>query len=237
MDSIADLWKLMVYVLLPYATLAVLLVGMIRRVRRWMGLPRARATIFPAASSQLGLVSQVGGDILLFRKTFNGSRDLWAMAYLFHLGLALVIVGHLRTVTEVPWFWQLLGMTGEQIDHTSFLLGTSAGLAMLAGAVLLLARRLVPKWRALSLFQDYLLLMLLLLIIVNGFGMRLFSHVDLEEIRRYAIGVLTLHPSPTVANSFFLWHFFFAQMLIMYFPFSKLIHGISKPVTDSWTVR
>ena len=123
------------------------------------------------------------------------------------------------------------------VEHTTFVLGIIAGIAILTGAFFLLVRRLSPKWRALSLFEDYLLLALLLAIIVTGDCMRLFSPVNLEEIRQYTTSVLTFRPAVTVSNPIFPWHFFLAQILIMYFPFSKLVHGISKPITDYWTVR
>jgi nitrate reductase gamma subunit len=237
MYLIADLWNFLVYVLLPYITIAVFVGGLIYRVRGWIRLPRAKAVIYPAASSSLDTVSRVAGDILLFRKTFNGSKGLWGMAFSFHVGLGLVIVGHFRTVTEVSWLWNLFDIGEAGIEDISFVLGAIAGFAMFIAALLLLARRLAPKWRVLSLFEDYFALALLLAIIIIGNYMRLFSPVNLEEIRQYATGVLTFHPALTVSNPLFLWHFFLAQILIMYLPFSKLIHVISKPITDSWTVR
>lgn len=237
MNAVAELWAFFVYVPLPYIAMAVFVGGLIYRIRNWVMLPRAKTVVFPAASSSMGTATQVGGDILLFRKTFQGSRSLWAMTYLFHAGLALIIVGHFRTVAEVSWFWNLFDLNEAGIELISFILGSTAGLAMFTGGLLLLSRRFMLKWRVISLFEDYFLLVLLLAVITTGIYMRLFSHLNLEEIRQYATSVLTFHPKAAVSSPLFLWHFFLAQIVLMYLPFSKLIHVISKAITDSWTVR
>jgi len=238
MDSITDAWDFFVYVPLPYIAAAVFVVGMAYRIRSWWMRPRAKAVIFPAASSSLATATKVGGDILLFLKTLKGSKALWAMAYFFHLGLALALVGHFRTITEVRWFWNLFGIDKDStIDDVTFVLGAIAGLFLLLGGLFLLARRLTPKWRVLSLFEDYFALVLLLAIIVTGSFMRFVTSPELEEIRDYTTSVLTFRPEATVSDPLFLTHFLLVLVLIIYFPFSKLVHLISKPVTDSWTVR
>jgi respiratory nitrate reductase gamma subunit len=237
METIVDAWSFFVYVIFPYITIGVLVGGLIYRIRCWWKLPRAKAIIYPTVSGSLGTVKAVAGDILLFIKTFKGSKSLWAMAYLFHVGLALVIVGHIRTVTEVSWLWNLFNLSEAGIEDASLILGSIAGTAMFAGALFLLVRRLIPKWRLISVFQDYYLLALLLGIVVTGMSMRLFSTLEVAEIHHYARSVLTFRPESVMNNAYFLWHFFLAQALIIYFPFSKLVHIVSKPVTESWTTR
>ena len=159
------------------------------------------------------------------------------MAYVFHIGLALIIVGHVRTVTEVSWLWGLFNLSDDGIHDVSMILGSVAGVAMLIGLILLLGRRFVPKWRFISAYEDYYVLAVLLGIVLTGMSMRLFSEVETEEIRHYARGVLTFRAATEIDNVFFLWHFFLAQSLIIYFPFSKLVHLFSKPVTEAWTMR
>ena len=236
MDASTDLWTFFVYVVLPYVTIVVFLGGLTYRILRWFKLPRAKAILYPT-KSKLGVVSDVTADIFLFRTTFTGSKSLWAMAFLFHAGLALVLIGHLRTVTDVPWLWSLFGLDEAGVERVSFILGTAAGLFMLIGGIMLFFRRFVSKWRVLSLFEDYVGLGLILAVVITGSYMRLFMPLHLDEIHQYTHSVLTFQPAVTVHNPAFLWHFFLAQVTIMYFPVSKLIHGISKPITDSWTGR
>jgi nitrate reductase gamma subunit len=58
-----------VYVMLPYITVIVLVVGLIWRIRIWRAKPRAKAVLFPAAGSNLAATGRVAGDIILFGKT------------------------------------------------------------------------------------------------------------------------------------------------------------------------
>ncbi len=225
------------YVVLPYVTVIVFLVGLVWRMRTWWARPRANAVLFPAAKSNMRVVARVARDILLFSKTFSTSKSLWVMAVLFHLGLLLVLLGHIRTVTEVGFLWSWFNLDEQGIREVSGALGMTAGGLILAGVVLLLSRRLTAMMRAFSIFQDYFVLVLLLMIILCGFAMRLWMPVYVDEIQHYTRGLLTFRPAVEIQNGLFLWHFFLAQILIMYVPFSKLIHLVSKPVAESWTIR
>lgn len=233
----ADAWSYFVYVVLPYLTIAALIIGIVYRVQTWRKKPRAKAIIHPMVSGRWGTVKVVATDILLFVKTYKSSKVLWALAVLFHVGLLLVIFGHIRTVTEVSWLWGLFNLSDEGIKDASMILGSIAGIAMLAGAVLLLIRRLTTACRFISIFEDYYVLVILLGIVFTGMGMRWFSEVEVEEIHHYSRGVLAFSAESEINNIWFLWHFFLAQTLIIYFPFSKLVHVFSKPVTEAWTTR
>jgi nitrate reductase gamma subunit len=55
--------------------------------------------------------------------------------------------------------------------------------------------------------------------------MRLFFKVDLERVKEWAMGMLSLRPSiPKGVNIFFSIHLFFVLFLAAYFPVSKLMH-------------
>ncbi len=226
-----------IFVILPYLTVLIFIFGLIWRIRLWWKKPRANAVLFPAVRSKLVAAGKVAGDIVLFGKTFSLSKSLWIMTVLFHLGLLLVILGHIRVITEIGFLWSWFNLSEEGIDRVAFAMGMTAGGLMLSGGILLLARRFTPKMRVLSIFQDYFVLGMLLLVIFTGFAMRLWMPIHVEEIQHYARGVLTFQPAAEIGNSVFLWHFFVAQMLVMYLPFSKLIHVVSKPVAESWTMR
>jgi nitrate reductase gamma subunit len=91
--------------------------------------------------------------------------------------------------------------------------------------------------RLLSIFEDYFVLYLLMAIILSGIAMRLWMPVHANEIQHYAQGVLIFRPAVEIENGLFLLHFLLAQVLIMYLPFGKLIHVVSKPLAESWTMR
>lgn len=237
MDSIGAVWTSFVYQMLPYLAVMIFLGGLAYRIKRWLRLPRTKVLIYPTASGKLDQAVKVTGDIVLFGKVFKGSKFLWIVTYLFHGALLLLILGHIRTVVEVSWLWNVLGFTQADIERTSVALGVTAGLAIGVAALVLLLRRLTPHLRALSLFEDYFLLLLLLAVITTGNSMRLLTEVDLTEIRHYALGVLTFRPEVVVGNPLFSTHLLLAMLVLVYLPFSKLIHVISKAITDSWTMR
>jgi nitrate reductase gamma subunit len=226
-----------IFLTLPYVTIFVFAVGLICRIRIWWAKPRAKAVLFPAAKSNSAVVGRVIEDIVLFGKTFSMSKSLWAMTVLFHLGLLLVVLGHIRTVVEIGFLWRWFNIPGAEIDHVAFAMGMTAGGLVLAGVILLLTRRFTPKMRTLSIFDDYFVLGMLLVIIMTGLSMRLWMPIDAAIIQHYARGVLTLQPAVEINNILFTWHFFLAQILIMYLPFSKLVHLVSKPIAESWTMR
>lgn len=226
-----------IFLILPYMTIFVFVAALIWRMRLWWAKPRAKAVLFPAAKSNSVVVRRVVKDIVLFGKTFSMSKSLWIMTVLFHLGLLLVVLGHIRTVIEIGFLWRWFNVKGADIDHVAFAMGMTAGGLVLAGVILLLTRRFTPKMRVLSIFDDYFVLGMLLVIILTGLSMRLWMPIHADEIQHYARGVLTFQPAVEINNALFMWHFFLAQVLIMYLPFSKLVHVVSKPVAESWTMR
>jgi nitrate reductase gamma subunit len=147
------------------------------------------------------------------------------------------VLGHIRVITEIGFLWSWFNLGEEGIKDVANAMGLTAGGIMLAGAVLLLTRRFTPNMRVISIFQDYFVLIMLLGIVLTGMSMRLWMPIHAEEIQHYARGVLTFAPAVEIYNNIFLWHFFLAMMLIMYLPFSKMVHLVSKPVAESWTMR
>ena len=109
-----------IYVVLPYVTILVFVVGLVWRIRTWWARPLAKAVLFPAAKNKFVAACRVASDILLFGKTFSVSKSLWAMAAIFHLGLLLVILGHVRTITEIGFLWSWLNVEGKGIDNIAF---------------------------------------------------------------------------------------------------------------------
>jgi nitrate reductase gamma subunit len=227
----------LIYVILPYITIIVFVGGLIWRFRTWWAKPRAKAVLFPVASNKYVAAGRVVGDIVIFGKTFSISKFLWAAALIFHFGLLLVVLGHIRTITEIGFLWSWFNLDEEGISDVAHAMGMTAGVIMLTGAVLLTVRRFTPNMRVISLFRDYLVLFGLLAIVVTGISMRLWAPIHAEEIQHYARGVLTFSPAVEISNGIFFWHFFLAQLTVMYLPFSKLVHLVSKPVAESWTMR
>jgi len=210
--------------ILPYLTVAVFVIAMLDRLQAWAKAPQpGKMTLFPAPSSTW---KGVLAEVLYFPSLFKGDRFLWAISWLFHVTLALVALGHLRVLTGLIDSTLLaMGMTQDGIDTMSSTSGGAAGVVLLATGLLLLARRLtVRRAREISGAGDFFALLLLVAIIASGDVMRFGSaHFDLEQTRIWARSLLVFSPQYPAGGAFLV-HALLAQLLIMYIPFSKILH-------------
>jgi nitrate reductase gamma subunit len=211
---------------LPYITLLVFILGMIYRIKMWTSLATPKMTLFPAPSPGRERFTEVLKETFLFKSLFNGDKSLWAMGWLFHVMLLLIFIGHFRVFAWLPdRMLQTIGMTPENIDTMSLVSGGAAGIVILVSLLIILGRRFgVKRVRQISESGDYFALILILLIVLTGDVMRFVSHINLAETREYFRALFFLSLTPTPTNPWFLFHFLFAQILIMYIPFSKILH-------------
>ncbi len=218
-----DVFAFLVGGILPYITVLVFLIGMVYRFRVWMKTPQpGKMTLFPAPDSVAGGVLS---EILFFPSLFKGDKILWTFSWLFHATLTLVFLGHIRVFSSlIDKILLTLGMSPEGIGQMSATSGGIAGIILLATGVLLLLRRVtINRVREISGFPDFLALLLLIAIIFTGDLMRFGDHFDLEQTREWAKSLITFSPS-TPQNSTFLVHALLAMLLIIYIPFSKILH-------------
>lgn len=212
---------------LPYIVLIVFLGGMIHRMLFWAHVPVPfKLTVFPSPDTTGGAVLDLAKEAVGFRSLWRVKKSLWFGAWLFHIALALVLIGHFVGITFLGHQFTLFGATPEQSERLSILFGTYAGAALLIGLVFLTIRRLAsPTMRFISNFADYLVLVLLLGIIGSGMYMRFFNEVPYGAVRDYLAGLFTFRPVLPPDNPAFLFHFTLVELLLLYFPSSKLMHA------------
>ncbi len=204
-------------------------------------LPWVKSARLESPWTTLGVLGRMALEILLFRSLFRNtqaqlregpklvyaeSKFLWLGALVFHWSFLIVFVRHLRFFLEpVPGGVLLL----QNLDGF-FQIGAPVlyltDVAIVAALLYLLGRRLLAaQIRYLSLFTDYFALFLLLGLAVSGILMRYFTKVNLLEIKRLAMGLVTFTPvTPEGIGALFYVHLFLLSVLIAYFPFSKLAH-------------
>jgi len=212
---------------LPYIVLIVFLGGLIRRVLVWAHVPVPfKLMMFFGIDTTGGAIVDLAKEAIGFRSLWRGKKGLWFMSWLFHLSLAFILIGHTVGISFLGQQFMVLGVTAEQSEGLSVMLGTYAGIALLIGLVLLFIRRLgSQKMRFISTFGDYLVIILLLGIAGSGMYMRWFDHVTYIEVAHYLKGILLMNPvSPPSSNAFLL-HFSLVELLLLYFPSSKLMHS------------
>jgi nitrate reductase gamma subunit len=152
---------------------------------------------------------------------------LWLGAIAFHYAFLVVIIRHLRFLTEpVPLPVRLLEQADgffQIVTPTVYL----SGIVLLVAALYLLGRRITnPTLRYISLAADYFPLLLIISIATTGILLRYFFHTDIVAVKQLALGLVTFHPVvPAGISPLFYVHLFLVCVLFAYFPFSKLLHA------------
>lgn len=229
-----EVLKILIGVVLPYITIVVLVGGMIYRIVKWYKMPSpGKLTLFPAPPPGSGLVIGILKETFFLRTLFKSDKVLWAGSWAFHIMLLLLLVSHLRLLGSFSRSWRVLGIDDATVGTMSTALGSVAGLIIMMTGIFLLIRRLaLTRVRQISLFADYLILILLISIILTGYYMRFniylpvdlpVAYCDLYEMRDYVAGLLTFNPR-LPSSSLFLFHFLLGQILLMCIPFSKIMH-------------
>lgn len=212
----------------PYIAIILFLTGMTWRVLIWLKAPVPfQLTLFPAPQTFAGRVGAIGWEIVSFRSLWLGDPALWLWAWLMHGSLAFIIGGHIVGIYTLTRQFTLIGLSPAASSTWSAGFGIAAGiLCFLSLMVLFYRRTAIAELKRLSDPVDYFDLLLLLAIVISGMHMRLTSlNIDLPAIRSYLAGILTLHPLPIPRTWIFVSHFTLVNILLLYFPFSKLVHA------------
>jgi nitrate reductase gamma subunit len=209
-----------------YVCAAVFLVGMGWRLFTWLRAPvPLKIVLTPAPATAAGVARRLAGETLFFRSLFGADRWLWGGAWLFHLSLLLLAIGHVAGLVLPGFSRAALGLTESQFHRMAQLTGGAFGiLAVLPLLHLLLRRFTLERVRYLSTFGDYFALGLLLLVIVTGNQMRFLGSLEMTQARQFVSGVLLLQPVAPPAAPAFVVHLLLVCALLAYIPFSKLAH-------------
>ena len=163
-----------------------------------------------------------GGPVVAYKS----SKWLWLFAITFHYSFFIIALRHLRLFLEsVPLF-----VTGLEFVDGLLQIGAPtlylADAGLLLGCLLLLGRRILDaKVSYISLVADYFPLFLILAIALSGVYMRYFAKVDIIAIKELTLSLIAFkgHIPEGVGTSFYV-HLFLVSTLLVYFPFSKLMH-------------
>lgn len=160
------------------------------------------------------------------RATYFSSKWLWVFALLFHYSFLVIFMRHFRFFIEpVPvcltWLEFFDGIMQIGVPR---LFATDVVIVLAVG--FLFFRRLAnPKVRYISLANDYFPLFLILGLVCTGIWMRYFDKVDVAQAKVFIMGMVTFDPQSTEGLSpVFFTHLTFLSVLLMIFPFSKLMH-------------
>lgn len=218
----------------PYVAAAIFILGIAHKLRRWMAVPLPfHLTAFPVPNNAFGRLLVFLKELLLFNSLFRHNRILWLLSWTMHLSLGLIIVGHILGIYFFREQFTLLGLSKGESRALSHLLGMMSGGAFILSLLALLARRFFDtEARATSDLSSYVELGLLAGIALAGIGLRFdMSRQEFLLIREYMAGLILFRPAAMPGSPWFFWHFFLVNILVMYLPFSRLVHGLGGGIT------
>ena len=202
---------------LYYGAALVLGVGVVARIRRYASVPAPlKIPTTPAPTTRFGVGLRMLREVVLFESLFKANKWIWLFGWMFHFGLLLVLLRHLRYFTEPVWGWvQFLQPFGKY-----------ASLLMVIGLAGLSLRRLVvDRVRYISAPSDHLMLLLLLGIALTGITMTFFTGVDIVALKTFFLGLMRFNWQPLPADPLLYTHLTLVALLMLVFPFSKLLHA------------
>lgn len=208
--------EILLYGVLPYAALAVFVVGHWWRYRRDQYGWGARST------------------------QLLESRVLRYSSVVFHVGVLAAIGGHVLGIL-VPRSWTAaVGINDDAYHVIAVIGGLGAGIAVTVGFALLVYRRLrFPRVRVTTTTADVITMGLLAIGIVTGMLATITNFGDAvhyrETVAPYFRQLLILDPEPglmTGAGVTFIFqlHVTAVWFLYAFWPFSRLVHAWSIPV-------
>ena len=193
---------------LPYITIAVFLLGVAYRLQRWLSAPKGPKgppLHWPSALKYVVL------DVVLFRKTYKTDKPMWFVLVLFHIGTGGILFGHMRGFHL--WSASMFEVLGH--GFAEFMVDT------------------LPVYMG-SMFLETQIILLITSIL--GQGMRVFPPEAIPT-ETYSVvfipNLIVLHLEKVPSHHWFFWHVLFSQLLVMYLPWSKLVHAISGVVTSA----
>ena len=116
---------------------------------------------------------------------------------------------------------------GINADTMSAVSGSIAGVIILICAIALILRRLsILRVKEISNGSDYVTLLLIIAILFTGDYMRFAEHFELSTTRVYFQNLFTFSVTASIIpqSGMFALHFILAQILIIFIPFSKIMH-------------
>ena len=213
----------LLFTTLFYLSLGVLIVGVALKIRQYWNTPAPlKIPTMPAPTTQAGVVFRMAREVVLFESLFRATKWTWLFGWMFHFGLVLAFVRHLRYVMSPDFIlWPLINNWLVQFA------GQYGSLMMLAGLAGLLGRRIfVDRVRYISAPSDYLMLILILVITISGIVMSFIVPIDIVSLKAFMMDLITTDSGHELPVSLpLIVHLSLVALLALIFPFSKLLHA------------
>ncbi len=208
----------------------------------WLVLPYLAVAVFVLGHVWRWRYDQFGWTT--FSTQLVDNRLLRLGSPLLHLGVLAVLVGHLLGLL-VPRSWTAaIGVSDALFHLVSVTAGTLAGVAMLAGLVLLAARRILHgRVRATTTVMDVVMYVMLGMVVLLGVWATVAvnllgaGHDYRATVAVWFRGIFLLRPDPSLMAGvppLFQSHALAALGLFAIWPFTRLVHVWSVPIAVLW---
>ena len=200
-----------------YIAFIILAYGLVSKIIQYKNTPAPlKIPTMPAPTTQAGVVFRMSKEVVFFESLFKSSKATWLFGWLFHFGLFLDMLRHLRYFIDPVWFWVIIIQP----------FGKYGSILMFVGLAGLLTRRIiVDRVRYISSPSDHLMLVLLLCITTTGMAMSFYLGADVISVKSFFIGLMTLNIQNIQAYPFLIIHLIMVASLMIMFPYSKLLHA------------
>ncbi|MBM9606681.1 sulfate reduction electron transfer complex DsrMKJOP subunit DsrM [Desulfopila inferna] len=160
--------------------------------------------------------------------TYESSKWLWLFGLIFHYSFLVIVLRHMRLFFNPVPAWISWLEFGDGIFQVGAPTWYMTDVLLVMAVAYLFGRRIWnTNIRYISLVNDYFPLVLIFGIAVTGILMRYFlrTDIDIVTIKQLAVGLVTFSPViATEIGAIFYIHLFLVCVLLIYFPYSKLMH-------------
>jgi nitrate reductase gamma subunit len=208
------------YALLFYVATVLLIAGLVFKIRQyWITPAPLKIPTTPAPTTRGGVVFRMAREVVLFESLFKSNKWIWLFGYMFHVGLALVLLRHFRYFVDTTSFiWSWVPLISP--------IGKYAAFAMVIGLLGLWGRRIVvERIRYISGPSDHLMLALLVGIGSSGLMMTFVAHTDIVAVKVFFLGLMRFNIQDLPTDPLLLLHLALVATLMIIFPLSKLLHA------------
>ena len=113
-----------IYSIAFYVATVTLVIGVVAKVIKYAKVPSPLVIpTTPAPTTMPGVWGRMTREVTLFESLFNSNKWIWILGILFHYGMLIALIRHLRYFTDPVWGWVAMMQW----------IGVYAGFAMLAG--------------------------------------------------------------------------------------------------------
>ncbi len=205
------------YAILFYAATLVLIGGLAFKIKKYATtVVPLKIPTTPAPTTRKGVVLRMLREVILFQSLFRANKWTWIFGWVFHVAMVFILLRHLRYFVDPVWGW----ITVIQP------FGVYAAFAFVIGLFALGVRRVfVERVRYITGPSDHLMIIMLLAIAISGLFMKYVEHTDIVAVKAFMLGLMYFDLQPLPQDPAVLIHLGLVALLMIIFPFSKLLHA------------